>query len=90
VDVGYCSLGVGRIPQQMAETCRGNLMRTIKKIALSICWLSFTGLGKKLGTTVKTRMIHNFQSNTAKFFIINVNQKGNVFRRFSDRHHQAF
>jgi hypothetical protein len=27
---------------------------------------------------------------TAKFFIVNVNQKGNMFRRFLDRHHQAF
>jgi hypothetical protein len=35
-------------------------------------------------------MIQNVQSNTAKFFIINVNQKGNMFRRFLDRHRQAF
>jgi hypothetical protein len=27
-------------------------------------------------------MLHNVQSNTAKFFFINVNQKGNMFRRF--------
>jgi hypothetical protein len=30
-------------------------------------------------------MIHNVQSNTAKFFIINVNQKRNMFRRFLDQ-----
>jgi hypothetical protein len=35
-------------------------------------------------------MIHNIQSKTAKFFIVNVNQKGNMFQRFLDRHHQAF
>jgi hypothetical protein len=35
-------------------------------------------------------MIHNDQSNTAKFFIIKVNQNGNMFRRFLDRHLQAF
>jgi hypothetical protein len=35
-------------------------------------------------------MIRNVQSNTAEFFIINVNQKVNMFRRFLDRHHQAF
>jgi hypothetical protein len=34
-------------------------------------------------------MIHNVQSNTAKFFI-NGNQKANMFRRFLYRHHQAF
>jgi hypothetical protein len=34
-------------------------------------------------------MIHNVQSNTAKFFIVNVNQKDNMSRRFLDRHHQA-
>jgi hypothetical protein len=27
---------------------------------------------------------------TARFFIVNVNQKGNMFQRFLDRHHQAF
>jgi hypothetical protein len=35
-------------------------------------------------------MIHNVQSNTAKFFVVNINQKCNMFRRFLDRHHQAF
>jgi hypothetical protein len=27
---------------------------------------------------------------TAKFIIININQKRNMFQRFLDRHHQAF
>jgi hypothetical protein len=35
-------------------------------------------------------MIHNVQSNTAKFFIIDVNQKGKMFRQFLDRRQQAF
>jgi hypothetical protein len=35
-------------------------------------------------------MIHNVQSNTAKFFIINDKQKGNMFRRSLDRLHKAF
>jgi hypothetical protein len=36
------------------------------------------------------KMIYNIQSNTTKSFIVNVNQKGNMFRRFLDRHHQVF
>jgi hypothetical protein len=35
-------------------------------------------------------MTHNVQSNTTKFFVVNVNQKGNMFRHFLDRHNQAF
>jgi hypothetical protein len=33
-------------------------------------------------------MMYNVQSNTAKFFIINVNLKCKMFWRFLDRHHQ--
>jgi hypothetical protein len=36
-------------------------------------------------------MIHNIQSNTAKFFIINVNLEGNMFRLFLEMpKHAAF
>jgi hypothetical protein len=33
--------------------------------------------------------VHNVQSNIAKFFIVNVNQKGNMFRLFLVRPHPA-
>jgi hypothetical protein len=34
-------------------------------------------------------MTHNVQSNTAKFFIIIVNGKGIMVRRFLDRHQET-